>query len=1856
MGPMHRHVDGSSRQGAVRRLIAMVAAMVVALMTIAAMPTHASAAPNTAIRVDQISLGGGSGPGGQLIVGDTVGVAGTWDASEANPKPGDSFRIGLPPELGFDTGVIFSLTGLTGDGEDVTWATCVSDPAADDLICTLTDIVADYPEQVRGEFQFEAGVEQTTTEVEIVFDLNGIDTPVRVPGEGGIGDGVILPDEWSKTGAMNANNWSMAWQIDLPGSNLQGRESITIQDTLSANHVLCEPANLRVQTVRGDSTSAFTGAVELTPSESPQVFTIDLEAPDAGFDSSVIYRITYDTCTPDRQIDPANTEYSNEAYIAAWNSSSGVIGVTNRPWHGTISKSGSVLGGASRNGTIAWTVTVPGDALVGHDSLTLTEVLGAGHEVGPDTISTIAITERYGPSSQRDRVVTDRFTSTVLTSGADSFTVRFDISSDDFAFKPSDHRYVITYRTYVSQEGLPAAGTSYSNAVDVNGSVTTGSTRVPSRSQGKSGQLNGSVVSIDGVDHPPQTTMNWTVRIPGELLTDVEGDLTLTDTLTASHDICIAGDPAGDLADRLNLAVTARDQISNGGLATVNLTASTQVRQEGRDIIMTIPAPELPLPGGGTATGFSEEYQYLLTYTTCTASGGMDAPGTEYGNAIVGTGVSFSQSITQWNRGSGSGTGVARGSVVISKDLDMTAPGADFVPEGTSFTVRVSEIDPTGTPQATYDLAVPLGGDPVAGLNARGRGWTAVLSEPTFPSVPGVAFGDPVFSGGENVAVSADGRTATVDLTPGENVEVTVTNSTRLGSLTLEKDVDVLDESIVLPARTYDVIAHIDTSALGTHVPVQADRTVTLTPGESITINGLPIGAIVTFSETGLVDDDILTWLPPVFSPARVVVGAETVSIPTEVLVTNSVERTVGSLSVVKTVTGEQADNPAIPETVTVEASWNEEGVPGSTVLAVPTDGTPVPLGVDLLIGTRVRLVEVPLEDGSSITWGTPTWSSGGYSTEGASFTVPVRRDGDATVTIENRADTSTATVELMKSVTGDAAGDVGSDVEFPVTATWTDGDGEQSRDLLINAVEPTPLGVDLPAGTVVTITEGERPGIDTVDWGGITISGDGVSDLGDGVARVTISDQQDDVRAVTVTNEANWAPSTFSLTKALADTAGADFVPEGTTFTVHVAEYDPDGILGSEYDLEVPLGGGPVTASNSFGPGWTAVLTESTFPEVPGVVFGDPVFGPTDGVTVSEDGMTATVAYMPGQDVALVLTNTPELGSIALTKEIVGGAADVVEEDRTFEVTVTIDTTGLGADVPEQADRTVELITGEQTIIDDLPIGAVVTVTESPLDDDILTWGNPVIEPGVLTVEAVDTPAGVTVTNSVERTVGTFSISKTVTGEQADNPAVPESVTVLASWDEEGVPGSVELTVPTDGTSVPLGVDLLIGTEVRLTEVLLEDHSGIAWSTPIWSGDSVEIDGLDALVSVTRDADASVSLENHAAVSVAGISILKAIAGPAADEVAPETEFPVTATWTVDGEEQSRELLINAVEPTPLGVDLPAGTVVTLTEGERPGFDTVIWDSIVIGGTHVTDGGDGTAEVVVSDLQGDVMLVTVTNEATWAPGTFTLAKQISGVLLDNPDVPDTVRVTASWMGEGAEPASRTIDLPTDGTPIAFGEDLPHGTEVTLTEEAIAGGPAFTWTTPAWTAVDGLAVQGDGSATLTISAAQDPTVTLTNSAAASLGSLTLVKVLSGDGAEDVPADTVFPVTAQWTDLLGNEKFAEVELIAGQPVVIDGIPLGTEVVLTEGDADIPVRWTGAQWSADSSAVDLESEGRVATIVVTGTAGAEVSMTLDNTFDAEPVGNLPWTGADVRVMFGAALLLVAAGVYLLRRRSA
>lgn len=993
-------------------------------------------------------------------------------------------------------------------------------------------------------------------------------------------------------------------------------------------------------------------------------FVFDLNAPEGGFNAGVVYRVQYQTCTPDGEVADAGTVFTNQAEIEGWGEDGIGIGEAEAlPWHMKTSKSGKVLGGADRDDKLAWTIQVPGKNLNGANNFSFIDTLGDGHALNADTLSGLRVYEQYGPSGERFREITTELNRTNVTSDSDYFGMTLTWKDAGKTFQGSDWRYIITYVTDVISGDLPIGGKKYGNSVKINKDPeTSGEAKVDDREYKKKGNLNKDSRTLDGVEHSAFTTLDWTVTIPGERLYDEHGNalskIDLIDTLGATHQVCEVGEPTQGVKERLGLSVKVKDQIEGGGRnpATDDLTSVTSATVAGQDITFTITQP--------SGEKFNRDYQYVIQYTTCTTSGGIDAKNTEYTNKIEGSGIDQSGRTTMNYSGSGTGTGVAKGSVGIAKKV--TGPGAPFVRDGTHFTVRVEEFAPGKTEAETsYDLTVPLNSaEPVKGKFQRGTGWTMRITEPRITDVAGVVFGTPKFTASTGVTVNETGDVAIATITPKTNIAVELTNTAELGQMSVTKVLEGAAANEVDPNKVYGFHATIDTPV---GVPDENPRAFELMAGGVHTLTNLPIGSVVTVSEVKPNNDDRFTWADPVVSPNPVTITADNVTTPAAVTVTNSVTRSVGTFSLNKTIEGAQKENRAVPSEVTVTATWQQEGEtePTSKTLTLPTDGTLVAFGEQLLIGTKVTLTETPLVDGSSIAWSAPSWSgSNVVAGDNNTAIMTISRDAAAQVNLTNHAATSTAGISLLKVVTGEAAEDVAADAEFPVTATWTDAENQpQSVELMINANEPTPLGVDLPAGTVVTITEGERPAFDTVVWGSIAISGKGVTDSGDGAAEIVVSDQQGAVTLVSVTNEATWAEGTFSLTKQVEGVLLDDAeVPEAVDVvaTWYVTE-NSELVLKSE-TISVPTDGSAVGFSRTL-PAFTEVtLTEAKSQNPTGARWEAAKWESADDrVELSSDGRTAKLIVIGENEapLALALTNDyAKVEALSVTGADLGGIA----------------------------------------------------------------------------------------------------------------------------------------------------------------------------------------------------------------------------------------------------------------------------------------------------------------------------------------------------------------------------------------------------------------------------------------------------------------------------------------------------------------------------------------------------------------------------------------------------------------------
>nr|WP_030151271.1 choice-of-anchor A family protein [Oerskovia turbata] len=411
--------------------------------------------------------------------------------------------------------------------------------------------------------------------------------------------------------------------------------------------------------------------------------------------------------------------------------------------------------------------------------------------------------------------------------------------------------------------------------------------------------------------------------------------------------------------------------------------------------------------------------------------------------SVLGIGGGIEQHNYPWT-GSGPFTCLSDepGGFTVTKNV--VGDGADLVPTGTEFTVDYS-YTAHGTP-VTGTLTVTADGTVVNGPAGLPAGTVVTLSEPDLPLVPGVDWGTPSFAPSDTVTIGATGTVA---------VRLTNTASAQVGGFSIAKALTGLASDQV-PSGTEFTVAYTVTadgaSTQGT-VTVLADGTVVDGPQD------LPVGAVVTFTETDLPTVPGVVWGEPSFEPASVTVsdGANPL-----VTLTNSADAAlvpVGGFSVRKVVANAPEGTVPAGTGFTVRYSYLLEGTPTSGTLTVTADGTAVDGPQNLRAGTVVTFEEIALPTIDGVVWGAPVFSPA---------TITVGAGTSTSVTLTNTVlDTPSGGFSLAKAVTGPAADQVdlpsidgvvwGEPVFSPAQVVVADG--ESTAVTLTNTANAEPAG-----------------------------------------------------------------------------------------------------------------------------------------------------------------------------------------------------------------------------------------------------------------------------------------------------------------------------------------------------------------------------------------------------------------------------------------------------------------------------------------------------------------------------------------------------------------------------------------------------------------------------------------------------------------------------------------------------------------------------------------------------------------------------------------------------------------------------
>ncbi|QJW35433.1 DUF5979 domain-containing protein [Cellulosimicrobium protaetiae] len=1388
--------------------------------------------------------------------------------------------------------------------------------------------------------------------------------------------------------------------------------------------------------------------------------------------------------------------------------------------------------------------------------------------------STVVVVENGGDPV----AVTVTNTATTVNGG---FTVAKAVTGNAAGLVPDDTEFLVSWSAALPQ------GVTYPGALTgiltvlADGTVVDGPADLPV----------GTVVTFtEQTPLPDVENVVWGTPAftPGAQVTIVEGatgvELTVTNTATSvvggfTLQKDVQGDAAGIVPDGTEFLVdwtaTLPDDVTYEGdlSGTLTLLADGTVVNGPQD---------LPV---GTVVTFAEQTPLPevpnVVWGTPTYAPGTELTVTENGGTPV--------AVTVTN----TATSVV-GGFTVQKALAGNAAGA--VPPGTEFQVDWTAVLPEGV---TYEgdlsgsLTVLADGTVVDGPADLPVGTVVTFTEQTpLPDVPNVVWGSPAFAPGAEVTI-VEGATG---------VELTVTNTATsvVGGFTLQKAVTGNAAGLV-PGDTAFSVTWVATLPAGVTYDGFLTGTLTILADGTV-VDGaqdLPVGTTVTFTEATPPALDGVTWGAVSVDPATLTV-TENGGAPSAVTVTNTANAVTGSFGVAKALAGDAAG--VVPDDTAFLVDWTATIPPGvdydgdtSGTLSVLADGTVADGPADLPVGTVVTFAEqTPLPEVENVVWGPPELSP-------ESVTI-AEGDEPVVVTVTNTATSVVGGFSLAKSVGGDAAGIVPDDTAFLVdwTATLPDGvtyDGTPSGTLTVLADGTAVDGPqDLPVGTVVTFAEQTPlPEVENVVWGTPTYAPG---------AELTITENDGQPVAVTVTNTATSVVGGFAVQKALAGDA-AGIVPGGTEFLVDWTAVLPGGVT-YEGDLSgtlTVLADGTVVDGPQDLPVGTVVTfaEQAPLPEVENVVWGDPVVSP-ESVTVTETGETPTL-------VTVTNTATSVVGGFAVAKALAGNAAGVVPDGTEFLVDWTA-TPPDGVTYDGDLSGTLTVL-ADGTVVDgpqDLPVGTVVTFAEqTPLPDvpDVV-WGTPEISPESVTItETGDTPTEVTVTNTATSVVGGFTLQKSVIGDAAG--IVPGDTEFSVTW-VATLPPDVTydgfltgtLTVLADGTVVDGPQDLPVGTTVTFTEATPPPVPDVTWG-------AVSVDPATLTITENAGEPSAVTVTNTANAVTGSFGVAKALAGNAAGAVPDDTAFlvdwsatlpdgvtypgPLTGTLTV--------LADGTIADGP--ADLPVGTVVTFAEQTPlPDVPDVVWGTPELSPESVT--------IAEGD---EPVVVTVTNTATSVVGGFAVAKALAGNAAGL--VPDDTEFLVDWsavLPDGVtydDPLTGTLTVLADGTVVDGPQDLPVGTVVTFAEQTPPDVADVVWGDP---------VFSPESVTITETGDTPTEVTVTNTATSVVGGFSLQKALIGDSAGVVPGDTAFLV--DWSVVLPDGVTYDDPLTGTLTVLADGtvvdgpqdLPVGTVVTFAE-QTPLP-GVPGVAWGEPS----LDPEGA---LTITENGGEPAAVTVVNTAD-------------------------------------
>ncbi|MFV0252562.1 MAG: DUF5979 domain-containing protein [Beutenbergiaceae bacterium] len=516
-----------------------------------------------------------------------------------------------------------------------------------------------------------------------------------------------------------------------------------------------------------------------------------------------------------------------------------------------------------------------------------------------------------------------------------------------------------------------------------------------------------------------------------------------------------------------------------------------------------------------------------------------------------------------------------------------------------------------------------------------------------------------------------------------------------------------------------------------------------------------------------------------------------------------------------------------------------------------------------------------------------------------------------------------------------------------------------------------------------------------------------------------------------------------------------------------------------------------------------------------------------------------APVTVVAGQTHTVTVTNSIErvFGTITIAKVFADDVPDgVIDDDAEFSGSYTcVYNEGEAGEASYSGTWTVTgeggaSLTGQTQI----PLTARCQVTEDSPDpadlrDISWAWATPVLS-GPAEVTSAETPAMLSVTNSVERVWAGLSITKHYTGVGG---AFADTATVGGTWecsDDGAALASGRWELPASGGTVvvaavadqviPAGATCVVA-EDTLDDSMLTDAS-YAWNEPVFQP-------ATASVRPTANQVGEVTVTNSTERVFTGFAITKSFTAtaPATDaHIDPGMQFsgeyscqygtddPVTGSWGPIGGGET--FVVSGIL---------AGSQCQVISETRPddpviGDPSISWLPVDLGQPLTTPAADG-----------ELPQITVRNIITRSVGSFSVSKIVTGAT--SGQVPGS-QYQFAWQctapnGDqfpGTEPGRFVL---TDGQSLqAVSSHIPVGSSCTVTEldPPLRTHPSYTWATT-MSVVGASGTVAGSSITFTVPADGVVAVSAENSLTREPGSYSVAKTSDpATGSPVEPGDTI----------------------------------------------------------------------------------------------------------------------------------